>query len=71
MKFSRVTFASGQYVSCSADNVFDAVANAISGAACVLRSRKVLNVEVVSHIDELLSFPALRELVKQAQPQLG
>lgn len=63
---SRVTFRFGQYVPGSATNVFDAVANAISNARCALSSAEVLLVEIaLSPEEDFLSFPALRERIKE------
>jgi hypothetical protein len=65
MPISRVTFASGQYVTGQESTAFDAVARAISGGGDVLRSRKVLLVELVDDIDGLMSYPEVRDLVQR------
>ncbi|HIH2745416.1 TPA: hypothetical protein ACYLN4_001096 [Burkholderia lata] len=62
---SRVTFESGQYVTGNASTTFDAVALAISGGGTVLRSRKVLLVEMVDHADQLIPFSELCSFVEQ------
>ena len=67
----RVTFVGGQYVSGCASNVFDAVADAIHGGACVLRSHRVLLVEMAEDSNGLLPFHELRDVVARKHEENG